>query len=81
MSQEIQRAPEGTCQYLTREEYPGKLTECGQPAAWQGRKNGKLRYCDTHGRFVGQQMEVIALKAGPDGRRETLKPWKEWMRS
>lgn len=72
----IQRAADGCCQYLTRGEN-GKLAECGQTAAWRGRKNGRLLYCDQHGRFVGRNLEVIALKAGPDGRRETLKPWSE----
>lgn len=70
----IQRAPEGRCQYLTRGEN-GKLAECGAEAAWRGRKNGRLIYCDQHGRFVGRAIEVINIEAGHDGRRETLKPW------
>lgn len=33
-----------------------------------------------HGRYVGRHLEVIALQADADGRRETLKPWKEYLR-
>lgn len=77
---EIKRAKSGTCQHLDRDD-AGKLCECGNEAKWKGRKNGKLLYCDTHGRFVGKHMEVVALEPDADGRRQTLKPWKEYLRS
>lgn len=79
MSNEIQRAAEGTCQYLVRNE-SGKLCECGGEAAWRGRKNGRLIYCDQHGRIVGKSFAVIATNAEADGRRAELKPWKEYQR-
>lgn len=76
---DITRAAAGTCQYLTRND-AGKLVECGSAAQWKGRQNGRLLYCDAHGRMVGRSMEVVALEADADGRRPTLKPWKEYLR-
>lgn len=76
MSDPIQRAGAGQCQYLVRAEN-GKLGECGGAAAWRGRKNGRLLYCDMHGRLVGRSLEVIALAADAAGRRETLQPWRD----
>jgi len=47
-------------------------------AAWRGRAGGRLFYCSRHGEYVGRQLAVIALAAGPDGRRAELKPWKDY---
>ncbi len=79
MSDPIKRAPAGTCEYLVRGE-DGKLRECGDAAAWRGRKHGRLLYCEMHGQIVGKSMAVIALAVDADGRRRELKPWKEWAR-
>lgn len=76
---EIQRAASGTCQYLVRND-AGKLCECGQAAKYRGRKDGRLLYCSAHGQLVGRNIEVVSLEADADGRRETLKPWKEYRR-
>lgn len=78
LRQDITRAPAGTCQYLVRGEN-GQQAECGAAAAWQNRKSEKI-YCDAHGQHVSRSTEVIALKAGHDGRRETLKPFNQFKR-
>lgn len=69
----IERAPKGCCQYLIRED--GVQKECGSPGVYQGRSKPFLTYCHMHGTFLGTRcFEVIALKSGPDGVRQVLKP-------
>jgi hypothetical protein len=71
----IVRAPKGCCEYLFRED--GVQKECGEPGAFIGRGKPHLTYCQMHGEFVGTRaLEVIAIKAGPDGRRHVITPLK-----